>query len=199
MMQKCVSPSAERNKAPIGAQLENLLPQNAQVLEIASGTGQHGAYFTGLRPDIVWQYSDIDTNAHDSQRANAYDNPGQLLEPLTLDVTIDKWWDTISPITNIYCANMIHIAPWVAAMGLATGAGELLGTGDKFFLYGPFLVGEESAQSNLDFARNLKLRNQAWGVRELEDVKNLFSARDLWLEQKIQMPRDNFLLVFIKA
>lgn len=193
------APSAERNKAPIGEQLKVLLPQNAQVLEIASGTGQHGAHFTALRPDISWQYSDIDVDAHESQKAYASENPDQLIEPLSLNVTQDDWWQDLTPITNIYCANMIHIAPWTAAVGLAKGAGELLSTGDKLFLYGPFLFGKDSAQSNLDFAENLKLGNPEWGVREFSVVEQVFEENNLRLEQCIEMPRDNYLLVFVKA
>jgi len=196
--QKRIAPSAERNKEPIGSQLKEFLPQNARVLEIASGTGQHGAYFTGLRPDIFWQYSDVDVDAHESQRAFAGDNPVQLQPPIQVDVSADGWWRDIVPVTNIYCANMIHIAPWAAAIGLAKGAGELLCVGEKLFLYGPFLFGEESAQSNLDFTKNLKRRNPVWGVREFLVVEALFAASNLRLEQQIDLPRDNYLLVFAR-
>ncbi|PHQ68093.1 MAG: hypothetical protein COB92_02030 [Robiginitomaculum sp.] len=196
--QKRNAPSAERNKTPIGAQLKMMLPQGARVLEIASGTGQHGAYFTKLRPDIIWQYSDVDTDAQESQKAYACENSSQLKLPLQLDVTQGNWWQRLEPITNIYCANMIHIAPWKAALGLTKGAGELLQAGDKLFLYGPFLFGVDSAQSNLDFTANLKQRNPVWGVRELVDVEELFVENGFHLDQQITMPRDNYLLVFCK-
>ncbi len=192
------APSAERNQAPIGAQLEKFISPNAHVLEIASGTGQHGAYFTALRPDIVWQYSDIDMDTHDSQAAYASDNSVQLIMPFRLDVTQDDWWQDITSVTNIYCANMIHIAPWAAAMGLAKGARALLNSGEKLFLYGPFLMGDDSARSNLDFAQNLKQRNPIWGVRELVDVEKLFFENGFQLEKTINMPRDNYLLVFAR-
>ena len=195
---KRIAPSAERNKAPIGEELTSLLPQNAHVLEIASGTGQHGACFTALRTDIIWQYSDIDADARNSQAAYGYDNPDQLKPPLTVDVANQNWWQNMPNITNLYCANMIHIAPWEAAMGLAKGAGKLLNTGSKLFLYGPFLCGVQSAASNLAFAENLKQRNPLWGVRELSDVQNLFAENNFHLTQKIEMPRDNYLLVFIR-
>jgi len=197
--QKRNAPSAERNKAPIGVQLETMLPQNAHVLEIASGTGQHGAYFTELRPDIIWQYTDIDVEAHASQGAYASENKSQLKLPLKLDVSKENWWQGFPKITTIYCANMIHIAPWQAAIGLVKGAGELLVCGDKLFLYGPFLFGKDSAQSNLDFSHNLQQRNSAWGVRELTDVEKLFADNGLRLDQEISMPRDNYLLVFRKS
>ncbi len=204
-LQKRNAPSAERNKVPIGTQLATILPQNAQVLEIASGTGQHGAYFAGLRPDIIWQYTDIDMDALESQKAYASENTdvnediGQLKLPLNLDVTKENWWQDLANFTNIYCANMIHIAPWDAAVGLAKGAGKLLRAGDKLCLYGPFLFEQDSAQSNLDFAENLKQRNPEWGVRELVDVETLFADNNFHLDQQITMPRDNYLLVFHKV
>jgi len=194
--QKRSAPSAERNQGPIGAQLDVLLPENARVLEIASGTGQHGAYFTQLRPDIIWQYSDIEPESMGSQVAYAAENPGQLMPPIPVDVTVDNWWQDSADISVIYCANMIHIAPWTAAKGLVQGAGALLTTGGQFILYGPFLFGPDSAQSNLDFDQNLKYRNPAWGVREIGDVQNLFRQHGLNLDKTIPMPRDNFLLVF---
>jgi len=196
--QKRNAPSAERNKVPIGKHLVQLMPQGAHVLEIASGTGQHGAYFTEIRPDIIWQYSDIDMTVHESQRAYAKENTRQLKFPLQLNVTQENWWHNIAPVTNIYCANMIHIAPWQAVIGLAKGAGKLLGAGNNLFLYGPFLLGKASAQSNLNFAENLKQRNRAWGVRELVDVEQLFIDNGFKLKQQIPMPRDNSLLVFRK-
>jgi len=118
------------------------------------------------------------------------------MSPIPVDVMVEDWWQDIADISVIYCANMIHIAPWAAAKGLAQGAGALLSTGGQFILYGPFLLGPDSAQSNLDFDQNLKRRNPAWGVREIQGVENLFKQHGLVLDKTIPMPRDNFLLVF---
>jgi len=193
---KLVSPSSERNSGPIGEQLVSLLPQNARVLEIASGTGQHGAYMCGLRRDITWQYSDIDAQSLVSQAAYAADHPQQIMPPLRIDVTQENWGQDLSGYDAIYCANMIHIAPWDAALGLAKGAGGLLHDGQKLFLYGPFLLGATSAASNINFDQNLKNRNPDWGVRTLESVKHMFADEGLEFQAAMEMPRDNFLLVF---
>ena len=193
---KLAAPSSERNCAPIGAQLENLLPENANVLEIASGTGQHGAHMCGLRPDISWQYTDIDEEYLGSQTAYAEDGPGELKPPVRVDVTVENWWQEFSDINAIYCANMIHIAPWEAALGLARGAGKLLSANGILCLYGPFLFGTNSAKSNLNFDISLKNRNPKWGVRTLDSVKHIFADAGLNLTSTIEMPRDNFLLVF---
>ncbi len=193
---KRTAPSAARNQEPIAKQLLPLLPENARILEIASGTGQHGSYICGLRSDIRWQYTDVDEDALASQNAYVADNPRQVGNAKYVDVMAENWWQGFSGVDVIYCANMIHIAPWEAALGLAKGAGALLGSGGLLCLYGPFLFDSGSAQSNLDFDISLKSRNPKWGVRTLESVKHMFADEGLNLTSTIGMPRDNFLLVF---
>jgi len=190
------APSASRNAGPIGEELRKLLPENTNVLEIASGTGQHGAHFCRMRPDISWQYTDIDEQALSSQAAYAGENTQQLFTPIKLNIMEDKWWQDIENVDAIYCANMIHIAPWAAAIGLAKGAGKRLMAGEFVFLYGPFLEGRDSAPSNLAFDLSLKSRNPQWGVRNLDDVKHIFADNGLSFQRKLGMPRDNYLLVF---
>jgi hypothetical protein len=52
------SPAADRNKRPILAILEALLPDPRGGVEIASGTGQQAAHFSAMHPDWTWQPSD---------------------------------------------------------------------------------------------------------------------------------------------
>lgn len=193
---KRVAPSAARNAAPIGEYLEKILPANARVLEIASGTGQHGAHFCSLRPDISWKYTDIDGQAISSQTAYARENTDQLQAPINLNVALADWWQSLENTNVIFCANMIHIAPWDAALGLAKGAGQLLPVGGLVILYGPFLETPENAASNLAFDQSLKARHPQWGIRNLPDVKHIFADNGLNLQQMLEMPRDNYLLVF---
>ena len=194
--EKLVSPSANRNSQVIGEQLTGILPHSARVLEIASGTGQHGAHMCELRPDIFWQMSDYDAASRQSQNAYALDCPAQMPPSLALDMTDVNWAKSIAPVDVIYCANMIHIAPWEAALGLANGLKTVLKKDGVFCLYGPFLTGEDSAPSNIQFNASLKSRNPEWGVRNLEVVKHIFADAGLDNCTVIAMPRDNFLLVF---
>lgn len=194
--EKLVSPSALRNCGPIGQTLMPFLPENAHVLEIASGTGQHGAHMCGLRVDIHWQMSDIDGPSRVSQNAYALDFSKRMRPSLPLDMMAGDWWQAVPDIDVIYCANMIHIAPWEAVLGLAKGCAELLKGEGVLCLYGPFLLGVDSAASNLEFDRSLKGRNPEWGVRTLESVKHIFADCGLNLRTAIEMPRNNLLLVF---
>ncbi|HFB54979.1 MAG TPA: DUF938 domain-containing protein [Hellea balneolensis] len=197
-----VSIAALRNSQPIGDQLCKFLNDKARVLEIASGTGQHGAYMCERRPDIIWQYSDVDPEylAHQSTFVSDHhgrENFGTLLPPLRLDTTLPSTWAELEQkFDAVYCANMIHIAPWEAALGLAQCAARLVHDNGLVILYGPFLRDVNSAPSNLAFDQSLKSRDPRWGVRNLASVKHIFADQGLELTAEIDMPRDNNLLVF---
>ncbi len=190
------SPSAGRNKGPIAEALAELLPKGARVLEIASGTGEHGEQVCKTRPDIVWTPSEPDAASRASCAARAAASDGAIRPPLALDVSAPDWAKGVPQQDAIFCANMIHIAPWSAAEGLAAGAARLLPPGGLVILYGPFLEGAASAPSNLKFSEDLKRRDAAWGVRELGDVEALFSAAGFGLRENRPMPANNRILVF---
>ena len=192
------SPSAGRNKAVIAAELARLLPEGARVLGIASGTGEHAAELLGRREDVTWQPTDLDARSRASQDDWARDFGGRMLRSRNVDVTIEGWWKG-SAVDAVFCANMIHIAPWAAAEGLARGAGGLLGEGGLMLLYGPFLKGTDSAKGNLRFDADLKRRDSRWGVRELADVKGLFAKSGLSHVETASLPANNDLLVFRKV
>ncbi|MEM9600134.1 MAG: DUF938 domain-containing protein [Pseudomonadota bacterium] len=182
------SPSAGRNKAVIAEHLASLLPQNATVLEVGSGTGEHGAALGERRADVSWQYSDPDPQSRLSQ--NAWARP-EWPQSLPLDLTQPDWWAGIGPFDTLFSANMIHIAPIEAAQGLAQGAARLTGS---VILYGPFLFGSDSVPSNLDFDASLKRRDPRWGVRELQLVKHIFEDVGFNQLQSFDMPRNNHLV-----
>ena len=190
------SPTAARNRGPIGEVLSPLLKQNARVLEIASGTGEHALHMCALRPDIRWQPSDPDADSRASQAAWAAESSGNMMPPLDVDVMQSGWAASLPAFDLIYCANMIHIAPWEAAEGLAAGAQDSLKSGQSLVLYGPFKDGEKTAPSNLDFDVSLKSRNPAWGVRDLEAVKHIFELHGFNATEQTNMPKNNLILVF---
>ncbi len=57
-MDKPFSPACDENKQPILQQLLRLFAHCGQVLEIGSGTGQHGVHFASNMPWLNWQPSD---------------------------------------------------------------------------------------------------------------------------------------------
>ncbi len=190
------SPSAGRNQKPIADILLDVLPQNASVLEIAAGTGEHAVHMCQRRPDLIWQPSDPDERSRASQNAWRDDIGEQMRPSLFIDTTLPKWWQDLPRFNAIFCANMIHIAPWEAALGLAKGAGQIIEKGGKVCLYGPFKEGDKTAPSNLDFDKSLKNRNSDWGVRELDSVKHIFADQGFNLTARVVMPKENRILIF---
>ncbi|WP_394694190.1 DUF938 domain-containing protein [Hyphobacterium sp.] len=193
--EKLFSPSAARNSQPIADILCPLLKSGARVLEIGSGTGEHGEAVCLRRPDVHWTPSDPDSASRKSQAARAREISAMQM-PLDLDVSRDGWSDGLAEIDNLVCCNVIHISPWATAQGLVRGATHILHPKGRIFLYGPFLEGAASAPSNLDFDASLKSRNPEWGVRPLDEVVELFAGHGFELEQRIDMPANNLSLIF---
>lgn len=192
------APSAERNREPILAVLERVLPATGTVLEIASGTGQHAIHFAAALPHLVWQPSDLDDEARASIAAwTAHSGLANVRPPLALDVRDASWG--IEAAAAIVCINMIHISPWASAQALIGGAGRLLGPGGVLFLYGPYRRGgAHTAPTNAAFDEQLQRRNPAWGVRDMEDVVALADAAGFDADEPVEMPANNFSLVFRK-
>jgi len=193
------APAAERNAAPILDVLKTALPAHGTVLEIASGTGQHAAHFAAALPHLVWQPSDADPRARASIAAwGAHTGLANLLAPLDLDVLREPW--PIAAADAIVCINMIHISPWEATVALMQGAGARLPAGGVLVTYGPYRRGgAHTAPSNEAFDADLRARNPAWGVRDMEAVEKLAEAAGLICETRVAMPANNFSLVFRKC
>jgi hypothetical protein len=197
------APAAERNRAPILDVLRRELTHAGWVLEVASGTGQHAVHFAAALPHLTWQPSDADPTARASIAAWIAELAlPNVAAPWALDVTDPSWaaWvrqqRTEAP-TAIFCANMIHIAPWEACIGLFAGAAELLDADGPLLLYGPFRFdGQFTADSNAAFDRSLRASDPTWGVRDLDDLRSLARKHHMTLAQTIAMPANNHTLVF---
>lgn len=189
------SPSAGRNKADVAAGLAALLPKKATVLEVGSGTGEHGIEALSARPDLTWQFTDPDEVSRNSQAAWLAHLGLSMNAPLNLDMSdIQSRAQITQSYDAIFSANMIHIAPISALHGLAELAAKSIKAEGQMILYGPFLLGDDSAASNLEFDASLKRRNIAWGVRELDSVKHIFAKKGFNAAILRGMPKNNFLL-----
>ena len=194
------APATLRNRAPIAAVLAGWLPaRGGTVLELASGTGEHALHLAAAFPDLLWQPSDP-AAAHrrsiEAHRRAA--GSGNLRPPLDIDVTAPAW-PLERPVEAMVCCNMIHIAPWVAAEGLFSGAARYLQPGCGLYLYGPFKRGgAHTAPSNAAFDASLRAQDPAWGVRDLEAVADLAAAAGLAAPLIEAMPANNLSLWFAK-
>lgn len=195
------SPSTGRNKDSVRDVFLQAMPLSGSVLEIASGTGEHGAHITGFATDLRWIYTDIDPQGIVSQQAWAdYVPHERLLGPILVDAASDDWGEaeTMAPFDGLFNANMIHIAPIGVATGLLAGAGRLLKRGGKLLLYGPFARNGQIAPSNARFSEDLKRRDPSWGVRDLDQqILPIAEKNGLGLETVIEMPANNLSVILI--
>jgi Protein of unknown function (DUF938) len=203
------APATQRNREPILAVLQQVLPQQGIVLEIASGTGEHAVFLAPQLFPRYWLPSDAMPEALDSIEAWQHHQPAERLLPaIALDMSQPHWLNTakaaIAPLTSegvSLCAivniNMIHISPWSATLGLMAGAEALLPQGGVLCLYGPYLQnGVPTAPSNEAFDESLRSRNPEWGIRYLEDVVAVAAEHGLHLRDTITMPANNLSVVF---
>src|SRR5947209_9444366 len=197
--QRRSAPAALRNREPIAEVLQEWLPGDGLVVEIASGTGEHATFFAERFPSLDWQPSDIHPDALASIAAwrEASDLPN-LRPPLTLDAAAQNW--PIERADAILSVNMVHISRWASALGLLDGAARLLDRGAPLILYGPWLKeGLETAPRNLAFDADLKRRDPAWGLRRVEDFAAAAEQRGFALQAQRPMPANNLMLFWTKV
>jgi hypothetical protein len=194
------APATQRNREPILEVLLRVLPPSGNILEIASGTGEHAIFLAPRLSPRQWIPSDSNPLAIASINAwREYYPADNVHPPLEIDVRESVWSVeekniSVDAIANI---NMIHISPWSACLGLMAGANRLLPSDGILYLYGPFKRdGEHTAPSNLAFDESLRAQNPEWGVRNLEDVVGVANAQGLTLLEIVQMPANNLSVVF---
>lgn len=193
------APAVARNKQAILDVLRRVLPPAGVVLEVASGSGEHVVHFAAALPDLQWQPSDAEPKALRSVAAHAKAvGLPNILPPVPLDVHAEPW--PIARADAVLAINMVHIAPWSATESLMAGAGSILPEGGLLYLYGPFCVaGAHTAESNAAFHADLRARNPAWGVRDVEAVSAVARAQGLNLAERIPMPANNVSLIYRKG
>jgi len=196
------SPSAARNCGPIREVLTRVLPKKGTVLDIGSGTGEHVLCFAKALPRLVWLPSDPDAASRASIKAwIATEGLANMRAPAAIDVQRAVWdVEDDAPFDAMISLNMVHIAPWEAALGLLAGAGRLLRPGDGvLFFYGPFMLGgAHTAASNVAFDADLKRRDPRWGVRDIDELVSEADPYGLELREVVKMPANNLSLVFVK-
>jgi SAM-dependent methyltransferase len=197
-----------RNHEPIWSVLQKFLAgKSGDVVEVGSGTGQHVVHFAGHTPGIIWWPSDLNENHLKSIEAwRAHSALPNIRPPLRIDLTDSAWCpkmhDSSGPadLLAVFCANVIHIAPWRVAEGLLAGAGRYLRSDGRLFLYGPFKRdGKHTAMSNAVFDTSLRQQNAEWGVRDIAEVEKLAATVGLALIETVPMPANNMILAFSRS
>ncbi len=200
------SPAADRNKQPILETLQRVLPERGTALEIASGTGQHATWFAAGLPGWQWQPTDLQASAMSTIAAwTEQSGVRNVQPPMRLDVMSERWPDEGDlfgeafgeTFDAVYCANMLHIAPWAACEGLMRGAARVLAPGGVLITYGPYLEdGVPTSPGNLAFDESLRGTHPDWGIRQLSAVAEVARHAGLHLRERHAMPANNLLLVW---
>ena len=201
MDQRLFFPATERNRAPIGDLLSQLLPASGAVLELASGSGEHAVCFQQRFPHLRWQASD--PNPEHRSSINAWIQHQGLCHvmpaALHLDVQRRPWPLPKSMRTSlnaVVCINLLHISPAPCTEAVLEESALLLPSGAPLIIYGPFMRnGAHTSASNAAFDQSLRQRNTQWGLRDLNTVTSLAASSGFKLDAVVPMPANNLTLV----
>ncbi|MFG3597227.1 DUF938 domain-containing protein [Bradyrhizobium sp. RDI18] len=194
-----------RNHEPIWAALQKFLAgKSGDALEAGSGTGQHVVHFARHTPDITWWPSDLNERHLRSIEAwRTHAGLPNIRSPLRADLADPAWCPAMhdgsgpGKLLAVFCANVIHIAPWRVAEGLFAGAARYLRDDGRLFLYGPFKrEGKHTAISNAVFDTSLREQDAEWGVRDIGELSTLAETVGLTLMETVPMPANNMIVAF---
>jgi SAM-dependent methyltransferase len=193
----------ERNKKPISKALFPYLDKiTGDALEIGSGTGQHLSYLAKNFPHIIWHGTDIDEVHCKSIDAWAKFNSLNLPHALALDAASDwssvlKEYDSFNVIISM---NVIHISPISTLEGIFLNSARFIKNDGILVFYGPFKKGNKhTGEGNKIFDQRLRSENSTWGVRCLSTLERLAADNKFDSPEVIEMPANNYLLVFKKS
>ena len=198
-------PATKRNRTFIGDVLSRIIPKNGSILEIGSGSGEHGVAFQKRFPEIIWQTSDPDLRHRQSISSwILYEKLNMKMpQPLAIDVEITPWKISSElglSLQVIVSINLIHISSWNCTRSLFKESGKLLSHGKYLMLYGPFKINNEHiSQSNYLFDKSLKMQNNNWGVRNLDKVNEEAYNNGFDQKELIFMPANNLSIIYKKV
>ena len=199
------APAATRN---LGAIVDVLVPRlrdsEGDVLEIGSGTGQHALGLAAALPGIRWWPTDPDGTQRASIAAwREESGTPNLQSPAALDAAaawpLGSAGLPPSGLAAVWAANVVHITAPAVQAGIFRGAGAHLRPGGLLLFYGPFRWhGRHHAESNAAFDADLRCRDPAWGVRDVDELDALGAARRLARREAVTMPANNHVLVYVR-
>ena len=198
-------PATKRNRNYIGDVLSRIIQKGGSILEIGSGSGEHGVAFQKRFPETIWQTSDPDLRHRQSIISWIYYEKlnMQMPQPLAIDVEITPWEiksELGLSLQGIVSINLIHISSWNCTRSLFKQSGKLLSNGNYLMLYGPFKIGNEHiSQSNYLFDKALKMQNNNWGVRDLDTVNEEAYKNGFVQKELILMPANNISIIYRKV
>ena len=194
---KLYSDSAARNAPVIFEVLSQYLPDKGKVLEIASGTGQHCAFFAKTFCNLEWQPSDIDPKRLDSIKAYITEtNQANINMPISLDATAENWAKKINTYNVIIAINIFHLISNKEMKSLIRESSLALQTSSYFVIYGPFMRGGElTSDQDIKFHTSLIECDPDIGYKDDFDILDEIEANNLSPEAIIEMPSNNLMFI----
>jgi len=194
---KLYSDSAARNAPVILEVLSQYLPDKGKVLEIASGTGQHCAFFAKTFCNLEWQPSDIDPKRLDSIKAYITEtNQANINMPISLDATAENWAKKINTYNVIIAINIFHLISNKEMKSLIRESSLALQTSSYFVIYGPFMRGGElTSDQDIKFHTSLIECDPDLGYKDDFDILDEIEANNLSPEAVIEMPSNNLMFI----
>ena len=165
-----------------------------KVLEIGSGTGQHGVYFSSHLP-VQWQMSDFEENHEGINAWIEETTADNCLRPIVLDVSDSEW--SSQCYNALFTANTLHIMSWENVIHFFQKACAVLEPNGLVIVYGPFNYnGAYTSESNERFDQFLQASSPEKGIRDIEKVNKLALENHLLPVADYEMPANNRLLVW---
>lgn len=198
--------AGSRNREPILGVLKGKLPKEPdRVLEMASGSGMHINYFAPHFDHLHFQPTDRDVEVFDNiKKVKEEQGNDNIADPVHLDLTSPETWFNPGPAKSfaaIFCINIFQVAPISIADGMMKCAEHLLKDDGFLLIYGPFQMGGKfSTDSNKQFHETLSSAGVLeWGLKDIADLEKAAASHGLELKEKIEMPSNNFSLIFGKV
>ncbi len=195
---KPYAPAYDRNRDPILSVLHRVLPEQGQVLEIGSGTGQHAAFFSAALPHLQWLPSDLPPRLSGITQWCDQSGNDKCLAPVAIDLLRASL--SLPRSDAIVCINIVHIVAWAGVQNLFKAARDCLSPGQVLYLYGPYRYADRPFEpSNEEFDRWLKVRDPLSGVRDFDAVRDLAASCAFDLSLDLPMPSNNRSLCFTRS
>ena len=160
-------------------------------------------YFAPHFMHIRFQPSDRDAAVFEAIKSNrARAGNENVADPLRIDLTEPATWphreDRLYDV--LFAINVFHLAPVSAADGFAQIAAMVLKPGGVAAVYGPFkLDGRYTSPSNEAFDRSLRESGvPGRGLKDVQDLETAANNGGIVLKQRLDLPANNFMLVFEK-
>ncbi|SLN72178.1 Methyltransferase domain protein [Roseovarius albus] len=197
---KLSAPAAARNKDSIVDALRRFLPASGNVLELASGTGQHAVALAKAFPNLIWQPTDMDPSRLSSIDAWADEAELENLKSaVTLDAVNPGWATAHAPQDGVLLVNLLHLISTNESKCIIREAAQALNPGGRLMIYGPFLrEGRATSEGDQSFHSRLQSHDPETGYKDHEDVMTWGLDQGLAPHDTIEMPANNLFLIWQK-